>query len=117
MDNQYEARYETKLVELKYIEPIKSGGTWNIFEKHRGKMVINLPNQLGVGENPPLMLVSDHDQEVAKLNEDLAAAKEALKLANLKIGSEVAHPQSVWFEIHILEKQRKVLEQLDKGGV
>ena len=38
----------------------------------------------------------------------------SLSLAKLKIGHEVAHPQSVWFEVHILEKQRQVLETISR---
>jgi hypothetical protein len=69
--------YVKELVELKYIEPIKSGKVWNIFEKHRGKRVFNVPNDLAFCvENPDLVLKSDHDQKVKLLEAALEKCRE-----------------------------------------
>lgn len=62
-------KYEEAKCELKYIPAPKSGGTWTIFEKHRGKRVFNVPNDLSFcADNPEFVLKSDYDALKVELN-------------------------------------------------
>lgn len=79
--SEYRYTYDES-VELKYIEPIKSGGVWNIFEKHRGKRVFNVPNDLAFCvTNPDLMLKSDHDTILKSKDDEIEQLKQQLKKA------------------------------------
>ncbi len=62
-----ESRYETEQCELKYI-PVPQPFVWNIFEKHRGKRVFNVPEDLAFCvDNPALVLQSDYQILESKL--------------------------------------------------
>lgn len=79
------AEYKTEQVELKYIE-FKT--PWNIFEKHRGKRVFNVPNDLSICvDNPNLVLESDliaAQAEIARLKEE----NQKLELLSKQAGSK-----------------------------
>lgn len=76
------AEYKTEQVELKYIE-FKT--PWNIFEKHRGKRVFNVPNDLSVCiDNPSLVLESEltaAQAEIEVLKAKLEKCKEQRDIA------------------------------------
>lgn len=57
--------------------------------------------------------MSEAKTELQKLtNELLLKALEALELSKLEIDSNIAHPQSVWFYVHIIKKQQQTLTEI-----
>lgn len=86
MDKPY---YRNEECELKYIKPPKDNETWTLFERHRGKRVIHIPNDVFTCvSNPEFVLKSAYEQ----LKKEIAAV-EQLK-ADLRLSD--LNRQSLW---------------------